>query len=61
MSQLYWHVRDIPVNIEQFWLMYFVLLDKQTNVLALVLQTVNAESQDIELSDVIAVGLKKES
>jgi hypothetical protein len=61
MSQLYWHVRDIPVNIEQFWLMYFVLLDKQTNVLALVPQTVNAESQDIELSDVIAVGLKKES
>jgi hypothetical protein len=36
-------------------------LDKQTNVFALVLQTENAESQDPELSDVIAVGLKKES
>jgi hypothetical protein len=36
-------------------------LDKQTKVLVLVLQPENAESQDIELSDVIAVGLKKES
>ena len=39
----------------------FVLLDKQTKVLVPVLQPENAESQDIELSDVIAVGLKKES
>jgi hypothetical protein len=36
-------------------------LDKQTKVLVPVLQPENAESQDIELSDVIAVGLKKES